>query len=61
MASAKLDLGLALLAAQKPDEAGAAALAAVTSGRLVASNWWRLTEVLAGVERRGVREAWSAP
>jgi hypothetical protein len=56
-ASARLDLGLALLRANRPDEASAAALAAVKSGRVVASNWWRATEVLAGVERTGIREA----
>jgi transcriptional regulator with XRE-family HTH domain len=57
IASARLDLGLALLVADKPDEASAAAIAAITSGRVVPSNWWRATEVLAGVERAGVREA----
>jgi transcriptional regulator with XRE-family HTH domain len=57
VAAARLDLGLALLAADKPDEAGAEALAAVTSGRIVPSNWWRATEVLAGVEQAGVPEA----
>jgi transcriptional regulator with XRE-family HTH domain len=56
-ASARLDLGLALLVADKPDEASAAAVAAITSGRVVPSNWWRATEVLAGVERAGIREA----
>lgn len=56
VASARLDLGLALLAAGKPDEAGAEALTAVTSGRIVPSNWWRATEVLRGVERAGVPE-----
>jgi transcriptional regulator with XRE-family HTH domain len=57
IASARLDLGLALLSTNKPDEASAEALAAITSGRVVASNWWRATEVLAGVERTGIREA----
>jgi tetratricopeptide (TPR) repeat protein len=57
IASARLDLGLALLAAGKPDEAGAAALAAVESGRVVPSNWWRASEVLAGVAQAGIREA----
>ena len=40
-ASARIDLSLALLAAGKPDEAGDVALQAVTSGRLVPSNYWR--------------------
>jgi tetratricopeptide (TPR) repeat protein len=57
VASARLDLGLALLAAGKPDEASAEALAAVTSGRIVPSNWWRAVEVLHGVEEAGVPEA----
>jgi transcriptional regulator with XRE-family HTH domain len=57
VASARLDLALALLAADRPDEAGTEALSAVTSGRIVPSNWWRAAEVLAGVESSGVREA----
>ncbi|MFI5916286.1 transcriptional regulator [Dactylosporangium sp. NPDC051541] len=57
VASARLDLALALLAADRPDEASAEALAAVTSGRIVPSNWWRATEVLTGVERSGVSDA----
>ena len=57
VASARLDLGLALVAAGKPDEASAVALAAVASGRVVGSNWWRLNEVLAGVEQAGIAEA----
>ena len=57
VASARLDLGLALLVAGKPDEAGAVAVSAITSGRIVPSNWWRATEIVAGVERTGIREA----
>jgi hypothetical protein len=57
LASARLDLALALLAADRPDEASPEALSAVTSGRIVPSNWWRAAEVLAGVERYGIREA----
>jgi transcriptional regulator with XRE-family HTH domain len=57
MASARLDLGLALVAANKPDEAASVALDAIGSGRVVASNWWRVAEVLAGVERFGIPEA----
>ena len=56
-ASARLDLGLALLAADKPDEASVVAQEAITSGRVVASNWWRATEVVAGVEAADVGEA----
>jgi transcriptional regulator with XRE-family HTH domain len=57
IASARLDLALALLAGGKPDEAAAAATAAITSGRIVASNWWRAAEVVAGVQRAGITEA----
>jgi len=56
-ASARLDLSLALLASDQTDEAGSVAMAAVTSGRLVPSNFWRAQEVVAAVERRGVQEA----
>ncbi len=55
-ASARLDLGLALVAANKPDEAAAMALAAISTGRVVASNWWRVAELLSGVERFGIPE-----
>jgi transcriptional regulator with XRE-family HTH domain len=57
VASAQLDLGLALLAADKPDEAAAEASRAITSGRIVPSNWWRVREVVAGVQRAGITEA----
>jgi hypothetical protein len=56
IASARLDLGLALLGANKPDEAAATAMDAITSGSVVPSNWWRAAEVLAGVQRTSVRE-----
>lgn len=57
VASVRLDLGLALLAAGRPDEASAEALAAVTSGRIVPSNWWRAAEVYQGVQHSGAPEA----
>ncbi|MEV6346976.1 transcriptional regulator, partial [Actinoplanes sp. NPDC051851] len=57
IASAKLDLGLALLAAEKSEEAAAEARAAMRSGRIVPSNWWRVVEVIDGVERQGLPEA----
>jgi transcriptional regulator with XRE-family HTH domain len=56
IASARLDLGLALITADKPDEAADAAVKAITSGRVVPSNWWRATELLAGVEAAGIPE-----
>lgn len=57
IASANLDLGLALVAADKPDEAADVALAAVTSGRLVPSNFWRVAEVVSGIEDQGAPDA----
>lgn len=56
-ASARLDLALALVAADRDDEAAATALEAVTSGRLVPSNYWRAREVIRAVSGRGVPEA----
>ena len=56
-ASARLDLGLALVAAGQPDEAVALGAQAVASGRVVPSNWWRAAELLAKVEDLGVPEA----
>ncbi|MFC0864303.1 helix-turn-helix domain-containing protein [Sphaerimonospora cavernae] len=55
--SARLDLALALLAADQPDEAGHATLTAVTSGLLVPSNYWRAAEVITALESRRVPEA----
>ncbi|MDT5041195.1 MAG: hypothetical protein QOE51_2180 [Actinoplanes sp.] len=57
IASAELDLSLALLAAHRPDEAAAAASRAIGSGRIVPSNWWRASEVVAGVQSSGIVEA----
>jgi transcriptional regulator with XRE-family HTH domain len=56
-ASARLDLSLALIAAGRHDEAAGTALQAVTSGRLVPSNYWRAREVIHAVAERGVPEA----
>jgi hypothetical protein len=53
IASARLDLSLALIAANKLDEARGAAAAAIGSGRVVPSNWWRASEVVAAVEQAG--------
>lgn len=55
--SARLDLALALLAADQVDEAGHTVLTAMTSGLLVPSNYWRVAEVIAAVEARRVPEA----
>lgn len=56
-ASARLDLALALLARGKPDEAGAATLEAITSRRLVPSNYWRAKEVITQVEQWRIPQA----
>lgn len=56
-ASARLDLSLALIAAGRHDEAAGTALEAVTSGRLVPSNYWRAREVIRAVAERGLPEA----
>ncbi len=57
IASANLDLGLALVAANKPDEAAGAALTAVESGRLVPSTYWRVSEIVTGIEGRDAADA----
>jgi transcriptional regulator with XRE-family HTH domain len=57
LAAARLDLALALLAAGTADEAATEATTAIMSGRVVPSNWWRVTEVLNAVEQLGVHEA----
>jgi transcriptional regulator with XRE-family HTH domain len=57
VASARLDLSLALVAADRPDEAAHETLTAVTSGVLVPSNYWRAAEVISAVEAARVPEA----
>lgn len=57
IAMANLDLGLALVAADKHDEAADVALAVVTSGNLVPSHYWRVSEVVSGIEHRDVADA----
>lgn len=56
IATARLDLGLALLAGEqpKPDEAAAEARTAIRSGRIVPATWWRVNELVAGVEAAGL-------
>jgi transcriptional regulator with XRE-family HTH domain len=58
IASAQLDLGLALMAGEKPrpDEAAAEARAAIRSGRVVPSNWWRVDELVSRVLESGTSE-----
>lgn len=57
IALARLDLGLALLASGQPDEAAHLAIVALRSGRIVPANWWRVTEVVRGVDAAGIAEA----
>ncbi|MGW5139569.1 helix-turn-helix domain-containing protein [Nocardia beijingensis] len=57
IAMANLDLARALVAADKPEEAASVALEAVESGRLVHSHYWRVAEVVAGLEDRGAPDA----
>ncbi|GAB4582410.1 hypothetical protein [Nocardia sp. IFM 10818] len=57
IATANLDLGLALVAADKPDEAAHVALTAVTSGRLVPSSFWRVAEVVEEIAGRDAPDA----
>jgi transcriptional regulator with XRE-family HTH domain len=57
VAAAQIDLSLALLAADKHDEAVTLTQAAILSGRIVPSNHWRAAEVLDAVETRGLPEA----
>ncbi|WP_344821007.1 hypothetical protein [Actinocorallia longicatena] len=56
-ASARLDLSLALIAGDEPDEAAHETMTALASGVLVPSNYWRAQEVISKVEARGLPEA----
>jgi transcriptional regulator with XRE-family HTH domain len=57
VASARLDLSLALIAADQPEEAVHETLTAVTSGVLVPSNYWRAGEVIDAAEAARVPRA----
>jgi tetratricopeptide (TPR) repeat protein len=57
LASAKIDLALALLLTDRLDEACALAQESMLSGRLVASNHWRALEVVQAIEARSLPEA----
>lgn len=57
MASANIDLALALLAAARLEEASATAQGSMLSGRLVPSNHWRALEVVKAIEAHGLPEA----
>ena len=55
--AARLDLALALLSTDQSEEAAHITMAAVGSGEIVPSRWWRVAELVAAVERRGLPEA----
>lgn len=57
VASANIDLALALLGSDRLDEACNAAQRAILSGRIVPSNHWRALEVVRAVEARHLPEA----
>ncbi len=57
LASANIDLALALLLTDRLDEACAVAQESMLSGRLVASNHWRALEVVHAIESQGLPEA----
>lgn len=56
VASANIDLALALLATGRLDEAAASVFAAMLSGMVVPSNHWRALEVVRGIEDRGLSD-----
>ncbi|WP_214107241.1 hypothetical protein [Acrocarpospora catenulata] len=55
--AARLDLALALLTTDQPDEAAAVTMTAMSSGIMVPSHYWRVTEVITGVEALRLRQA----
>ncbi|WP_157528089.1 transcriptional regulator [Nocardia sp. NRRL S-836] len=57
VASANIDLSLALLVANRMDEAAGHTMRAIASGQVVPSNHWRAAEVVAAVEAGGLPEA----
>lgn len=57
VASANIDLSLALLVGGRVDEAASHTLRAITSGRVVPSNRWRAAEVVRAVEAQDLPEA----
>jgi len=56
VASANIDLALALLSTDRLDEAAASTLGAILSGMLVPSNHWRALEIVCAIENRGLSE-----
>jgi transcriptional regulator with XRE-family HTH domain len=56
VATANIDLALALLTTDRLDEAAASVLAAMLSGKLAPSSYWRALEVVHAIEARGLPE-----
>jgi transcriptional regulator with XRE-family HTH domain len=57
VATANIDLALALLTGGQLDEAAASVLAAMLSGMVIPSNHWRALEVVRAIEARGLSES----
>ncbi len=57
LATARLDLALALIRRGEVEEAAESTITAVLSGRVVPSNWWRVGEVVRAAEAVGTRES----
>jgi transcriptional regulator with XRE-family HTH domain len=57
LATARLDLALALVRCGEVEEAAESTITAVSSGRVVPSSWWRVGEVVRTVEKLGTLEA----
>ena len=57
IATARLDLALALIRVGSLDEAAGQATIALRSGRIVPSSAWRAAEILTAVEATGLAEA----
>lgn len=57
VASANIDLALALLVSDRVDEAASHTMQAISSGRIVPSNQWRAAEAVRAVETAGMPEA----
>ena len=53
LATARIDLALALIRRGEVEEAAEATITAAVSGRVVPSNWWRVGEVVESMEKLG--------
>jgi hypothetical protein len=57
LASARIDLALALIRSGEAEEAAESTITAVSSGRVVPSNQWRVGEIVRAAETLGTRES----